>query len=172
MTNIILDPIAYKTLLDIPYRYERNNRKKTEKTFQKYMRQDKIRYDHMDSHGNFDHCSFFGKSVGAKERADGHKKNAVRENGQTKYVAEMQKLAEEHGHSFVVVIPPARADYMQYMPPCETVFKDLFSLKNVRILNYFGSPDFSDEDFGDMDHLNLQGALKLTGFIRKALNNK
>lgn len=172
MTNIFFDPIAYKILLDIPYRYERNDRKKTEKTFQKYMRSDKICYDHMDSRGNFDHCSFFGKNVDAKERADGHLKNAVRENGQTKYVAEMQNLAEKNGHSFVVVIPPARSDYMQHMPPCETVFKDLFSLKNVRTLNYFGSSDFSDEDFGDMDHLNLQGALKLTDFIHKALNNK
>lgn len=172
MTNIFLDPIAYKILLDIPYRYERNDRKKTEKTFQKYMRSDKICYDHTDSRGNFDHCSFFGKNIDAKERADGHLKNAVRENGQTKYVAEMQNLAEKNGHSFVVVIPPARSDYMQHMPPCETVFKDLFSLKNVRTLNYFGSSDFSDEDFGDMDHLNLQGALKLTDFIHKALNNK
>ncbi len=58
---------------------------------------------------------------------------------------------------------------MRRMPPCETVFKDLFALQNVRVLNYFGSPDFSDDDFGDMDHLNLQGALKLSGFVRDAL---
>ena len=67
---------------------------------------------------------------------------------------------------------PCAKTVRQNMLPCETVFKDLFSLKNVRTLNYFGSSDFSDEDFGDMDHLNLQGALKLTDFIHKALNNK
>lgn len=119
--------------------------------------------------GNFDHSSFLCKDADVKERVNDHLKNAARENSQIKYVVKMQKLAEERGRSFVVVIPPARSDYTRCIPPCETVFKDLFSLKNIPIFNYFGSSDFSDEDFGDMDHLNLRGALKLTGFIRNSL---
>ena len=172
MTNDREAPVIYKTLLDIPYRHpERNNYEKTEKAFLKYARSDKYYYDHMDARGNFDHSSFISSDIASdvEKRVIGHLKNNARENRQTKYVAEMRKLAEERGHTFAVVIPPARSDYMQRMPPRETVFKDLFALKDVRVLDYFGSPDFSDDDFGDMDHLNLQGALKLSGFIRDAL---
>jgi len=173
MTNDHIAPVLYKMILNIPYRYpERYNYKKIEKKLAKSL--SNILFDNtdacssFDARGNYDY-SVFCTNADAKERADGHLKNNARENRQTKYVAEMQKLAEERGHALVVVIPPARSDYMRYMPPCETVFKDLFALKNVRVLNYFGNPDFSDDDFGDTDHLNLQGALKLSGFIRDAL---
>ena len=41
--------------------------------------------------------------------------------------------------------------------------------KQVKILSFFGDERFSDSDFGDSDHLNGQGAQKLTAFIRDSM---
>ena len=82
----------------------------------------------------------------------------------------MAALAKAKGHDFYVVVPPFRSDYMALMPPFEETFKELLALDGVKILNFFGDENFSDGDFGDTDHLNKSGAMKLTRLIRDKIS--
>lgn len=80
------------------------------------------------------------------------------------------------GHDLFVVIPPFRSDYTKLLPPFEEVFAPLLSLTqkdaSIHLLDYFHDTDFADDDFGDTDHLNLQGAKKLTQKIRQAFRTR
>ncbi len=40
------------------------------------------------------------------------------------------------------------------------------------MLNFYDDPDFAAGDFGDMDHLNQNGAAKLTQKIKEKLHER
>lgn len=44
--------------------------------------------------------------------------------------------------------------------------KSLQSIPNVTVLDYFGSPRFSDDDFVDPTHLNIVGARKFSSMLK------
>ena len=98
-------------------------------------------------------------------------KNNRRNNNQTEYVKKAAELTRQKKHNLLIVIPPARSDYTKLLPPLEELFPDLLPLKNdIRILSFLNDGDFSDSDFCDTDHLNKNGAVKLTEKIRKYLS--
>lgn len=111
-----------------------------------------------------------------KNRVNGHMKNALRGNNQNFYLERMIKKAAEFGHRLYIVIPPVTEKYRALMPPFEEAFKPLeLSLektkgerKGVEVLNFYADTDFSVQDFNDFDHLNRQGAEKLTAKIQAA----
>ena len=86
----------------------------------------------------------------------------------------MINLANRKGHRFVVVIPPCRSDYTALCPPYDELFAELLGVlrrhHNVSLLSFWGDSSFVDSDFGDMDHLNRQGAEKLTAKINSQLH--
>ena len=45
--------------------------------------------------------------------------------------------------------------------------RELKGLPNVSLFDYYGSKEFSDSDFVDLDHLNIGGAKKLTAILVK-----
>jgi hypothetical protein len=75
------------------------------------------------------------------------------------------------GDEAVVVIPPARSDYVACCPPNGEMFETVYALvkryPDVRLLDLFRSPAFVDADFGDSDHLAPRGAAKLTELIER-----
>ena len=42
-------------------------------------------------------------------------------------------------------------------------------LSNVRVINYYGSDKFSDEDFSDPTHFNIEGARKFSIMLKKEI---
>ena len=42
--------------------------------------------------------------------------------------------------------------------------------KNIELISFLDDKDFTQADFGDTDHLTLNGAVKLTRKIRQQLN--
>lgn len=109
---------------------------------------------------------------GIKKVAEKHLKNALRNNNQTAFVEKLIRAAEADGVELLIVVPPASAEYLSYMPSDVNVFEALEKVtekyKDVPYLNCYRSEDFTKEDFADADHLNRQGAEKLTAKIRKA----
>lgn len=159
----------YKKVLGIPYRYDETELKKIEKKLH-----GRIYFMPRKTYGDMDKYRF--ESHNAEERVAGHLKNNRRQNNQTEYVEKCAALARLKGHDLFVVIPPFRSDYTKLLPPFEEVFAPLLSLTqkdaSIHLLDYFHDTDFADDDFGDTDHLNLQGAKKLTQKIRQAFRTR
>jgi lysophospholipase L1-like esterase len=42
-------------------------------------------------------------------------------------------------------------------------------LSNVRVINYYGSDKFSDGDFTDPTHFNIEGARKFSRMLKKEI---
>lgn len=72
----------------------------------------------------------------------------------------MAELINASGHNLVIAIPPLRSGYTELLPSSDILYKPLYeakatspSLANAPILNFHNSPLFTDDDFGDFDHL-------------------
>lgn len=113
---------------------------------------------------------FFDEAFGVENRAKMHLRENSRSSNQTKYVEKISSLAKKHKHKLTVVLSPAREDYKSFLPDSSELFKELNNLKGIDILNYYDDKDFTRDDFGDFDHLNQDGAKKLTQKIYKALH--
>lgn len=105
-----------------------------------------------------------GFDVSAEERTRTHLRENLRKPNQIRYVEEIvSRLTKSE---LIVVIPPARADYRALLPERKELFASLFELQNLRndfrIADFFEDCDFSDDDFADTDHLNKNGAFKLS----------
>ncbi len=101
-------------------------------------------------------------------------KNNKRPDSQNGFVIETARLAARKGHRFVIVIPPFRSDYRRCLPGFEEMFSELSKIvrqeKNIELISFLDDKDFTETDFGDTDHLTLNGAVKLTKKIRQYLN--
>ena len=122
--------------------------------------------------GNGDYAIVIKDNV--ERRVEGHLKNCFRGNGQTQYLGEMAKLASQRGDRFVVVIPPLREDYRKLLPPGDVVFGELQALTKenpcIEVASLLDDARFHDDDFNDMDHLNLQGAKKLARIVESFMH--
>ena len=72
------------------------------------------------------------------------------------------------------------------IPPCSTMFMDLFSgqdvlcqymkeldsISNVTVVNMLGDKRFSQDDFVDTTHLNIEGAYKFTTLLVELMDIK
>ena len=138
----------------------------------KYLRQHPLT-EVGDYRGENDYGWFFPSQMSVAERVASHLKNNRRQNGQTGYVGKMAELARIKGHRLVVVVPPFRSDYSALLPPFEETFAELLALvkqnPEIKLMSFVDDKDFVDADFGDMDHLNRQGATKLTAKILSAI---
>lgn len=104
----------------------------------------------------------------AKSRAEHHLKEHNREIKQDKWIVKLNNLAKQHNIELVVVIFPCRADYKSYLPSSDILFKDIYEIcKDIKIINFYGDKDFTDEDFYDTYHLNPQGAIKFTKKLKE-----
>lgn len=168
--------LFYKELYHIPYRFLPDNAFSIEKwQFDKFMRTFELSSDPSKKNGNCEKYTFFPATVSAEERVTGHLKNNKRKESQNNFISQAARLAAGKGHRFVIVIPPFRSDYCKCLPASEEMFSELLCImkqeKNIELINFINDPDFTDTDFGDTDHLTLDGALKLTKKIRDKLDN-
>ena len=128
-------------------------------------------FDVENYYGESLHVRDFTASLPAKEVVEKHMKANQRHNNQIQYFKDILGLAKRHKHNVFVVLPPLRQDYRQYLPSKEIVFKELLDVlkenKNVKLLDFMDLKNLNDDDFSDPDHLNSQGAAKLTREIKK-----
>ena len=164
---------SYKFIYGIPYRFLGICEKKGLKEAFSVL------IERMKNHPDFHYVGNLPDNISdmpplftdAERRAKDHLKSNKRNENQTVYVEKAIKLSCERGHRLYIVIPPARSDYRNCLPPFEELFAELLKLKNqVKILSFFEDEHFSDSDFWDTDHLNKQGSMKLTAFIRDMMD--
>ena len=90
-------------------------------------------------------------------------------DGENRFLA---LLGEFSPRKLYVVISPCSSRWNSLFKGREGLMKwirRLQDVKNVRVINYFDSMEFSDDDFADPTHLNLQGAKKLSTYVSRAL---
>ena len=170
-TSDALLHIPYEICFGIPARDElRGVSAKT-----KYLMEERTKYHYknqipdMTWRGNGDHHLDMSW-VDLDARIAGHLKHCRRDNHQTDYVGKMIELAKKRSDRFIVVLPPLRADYRSKLTEdSPTLFPELFNLvlkePTIELLDYHDSPEFSNGDFIDYDHLNAQSAKKLARMI-------
>ena len=165
--------LYYKYFWGIPLRYNTDDYFKYKwRMLGRYLRKHP-----MDAIGDYrgenEYKFFMSPTMSVEERVASHLKNNRRGNSQTEYVREMAELAEYREHKLVVVIPPFRSDFAALLPPFDEMFAELLALQagkpSIQILSFMGDKDFDDSDFGDTDHLNRQGAEKLTAKLMGSL---
>jgi hypothetical protein len=92
-----------------------------------------------------------------------------------KIIQNIISLAEQYNWNILFVTPPAHITYRKYLNLDQlnlTIEKitNLTNLsENAKYYNFIDSPEFSQEDFYDSDHLNAKGAKKFTFFINKII---
>lgn len=110
-------------------------------------------------------------TVDASQRVKTHIRENRREPNQLLWLEKLSYAIDRDGKHLFIVITPYRSDYKQVLG-AEKVFQKLFDIKfpnSTQILDFYNSPIFTDSDMGDTDHLNEQGAKKLTLEIKKML---
>lgn len=108
-----------------------------------------------------------------KQTALNHLKNNQRQVDQNIYLQNLCRQASERQQQVTVIIPPFVSLYKSVLPDEKEIFKTLYALAddnpNLKILSYYNSNAFSDDDFADYEHLNRQGAEKLTALIKSKI---
>ena len=114
----------------------------------------------------------FMDNIEVGSRVETHLRENIREPDQIIYLEKLSELISDDGRKLLVVIPPFRSDYKALLPSEEIVFKKIYGAKllSTEIVSYYNSPMFSDKDMGDTDHMNEQGAIKITNLIADLLN--
>lgn len=159
---------CYKLLFDIPYKTNKSY-KKIEKQFSKELLEPLTIPDYYLGYNNPQ--IFFSENFGVKNRVKTHLRENLRSNKQNDYINKIFELSKQANHNLTIIIPPARSDYKSNLPDSADLFKKLYIISNNRfnILNFYDNNDFLFEDFGDFDHLNCDGAEKLTKKINEYL---
>lgn len=112
---------------------------------------------------------FFPASNDLRHRCAKHLKHN-QSNAQHFFLEQMISTAIRQKHRLYVIITPCRSDYKSILPSSQQLFSSLYKIEHCKVLNYFDD-DFNDNDFGDTDHLNYQGAIKLSDKIRNEVYN-
>jgi hypothetical protein len=158
--------VSYKYFFNIPYQDNGYiNTFVENKIFKKCK---KLKSQEINSnYCGYEKKGYFGTNIITQDRVKSHLRENKREPDQLKWLKSLNDDIISDGRQLFVVIPPVRLDYKILLPPDSVLFRKLYdlNLKGAKILNFYNSEMFSDDDFGDSDHLKEQGAIKLTNEI-------
>lgn len=107
-----------------------------------------------------------------EQRVETHMRENLRGTGQNSYIEKFVEGTRLNGHSFSIVLFPARQAYKALLPAKDILFADMLRLAKqgrVRVVDFYDDSDFNDSDFHDFDHLNETGARKLTEKLKWVL---
>ncbi len=106
------------------------------------------------------------------DRVFKHLRHNRREPDQMTYCYQLLEETARNKQQIYFIIPPFTDEYKALLPSSDILFEKLYRIcenySHATILNYYHDPSFTQDDFWDENHLNLQGAEKLTALIRKA----
>lgn len=109
----------------------------------------------------------------ADERIKSHLRENRREPDQLIWLKKLADEIDRNRQHLYIVLPPYRSDYRKLLPEKEIIYEKLFSIhfpKSTTIVDFHDAKDFDDSDFGDTDHMNEQGAKKLTRELNNIIN--
>lgn len=161
--------VAYKYFFNVPYQVPKLIKRRFEKKILNKCKNLKL----SDANSNFygyERKTEFLIYQSANERAKSHLRENMREPDQLEWLIKLISSINKDDKEILIVIPPFRNDYKDLLPQSSIVFDKLFRLGHYMkydILNFYDSEFFIDNDFGDADHLNEQGAIKLTKMINE-----
>ena len=96
------------------------------------------------------------------------------ETKQNHFLQYILNAAQNNSQNVLIVLSPYRNDVRAKLPNSHDLYSDLLILtsryNNIEILNAYEDEEFVPDDFLDSDHLNYQGACKLTAKIREKLS--
>lgn len=108
-----------------------------------------------------------------KLTAQNHYKNNKRPIQESIYLENMLKEIQQKNQKLFIVIPPFSPVYKSVLPKEKEIFDEIYKMKqnnsNVDILSFYDSDIFSNEDFSDYEHLNENGAEKLSSLVRNLI---
>lgn len=165
--------VAYKYFFQVPYSHDGYINPKFEKKI--LLKCKKAIIPTVDlSYCGYEKKNQFQTGIINQERVRIHLRENMREPNQMNWLKSLLDLVNSDGRRLVVVIPPLRSDYKKILPSDSDLFMKLFNMESLglEILNFLHSDKFQDTDFGDTDHLNEGGAIKLTNEIHKIFENR
>ena len=164
--------VAYKYFFDVQYEKNQFIIPEYEKhIIKKCKRLSPREFDH--NYMGYDKKTLYNTNVKVQDRTRLHLRENKREPDQLKWLKNLGNLVKEDGRKLFIVFPPYRSDYKNLLPSDSILFEKILNLNldGVEILNYYNSEIFIDSDFGDTDHLNEDGSIKLTNEIMKVFKN-
>ena len=174
-TNEKYRMIVYNYFFNIPLPEEIN----LEKRYVKYLNKKCLEIDRNsgekidDNYWGYDKKSYY-MSASADLRVKTHLRENKREQDQLDWLIKLAEESNAKDIELYIVLPPFREDYKKLLPTKNELYEKLFRIKfpvKTRILDYHDSTLFEYSDFGDTDHLNENGAIKLTKDLEKTINN-
>lgn len=165
--------VAYKYFFNIPYAEEGMIKTRFEKYIIKKCNNLTIT-EWSEDYAGYDKKTYYGTNLSMKDRARTHLRENRREPNQLHWLKKLSEHINEDKRNLFVVIPPFRSDFKNELPPKSELFQKFYNLelKNTEFLDFYDSDLFTDADMGDTDHLNEQGAIKLTTEIRNYFNER
>lgn len=114
----------------------------------------------------------------AIQRAEGHYRLATKYGkAELAYLSKLKELCEKTKKSLLVVFPPARKDYKEVIDNLMgggDIFQSFYDEfgQDIPVLDLYHCDLFTDLDFGDIDHMNKQGAVKMAELIENYWEKK
>lgn len=158
----------FKFLFNIPYKYETDN--KLEYFYTQTYSYYKTNKENIDTNGYIEQKIFFDKNFPVEKRISTHLRENQRENNQLTYLNKIINICNQNNINLIIIIPPARQDYRNSLPNHNVLFEKLYKVENLPlVIDLYDDTNFEYLDFGDFDHLNKQGAIKLTNLIKEKI---
>lgn len=166
-TNEAYRAAFFRTIYKFPYRGPSNAElKEHERSCRYYLRSKRI--DIPINHWGYCPLEMNYMPVELAKRVHTHLRENRRENDIFDDFMFTLTDCLKRGIKLSVIIAPVQKGFHELLPSKKELFQRLYEVtKNtpVRVLEYFDSSLFLASDFSDSDHLNHQGATKLTNFI-------
>ncbi|WP_392565617.1 hypothetical protein RHO15_08500 [Utexia brackfieldae] len=106
-----------------------------------------------------------------ENRVQGHLRENRRLPNQIKNLLGLIKKCKTNGHELIIILPPARSEYKHLIEV--DIFNEIHQISqsyNLKIIDLFNYDLFTDDDFGDSDHVNINGANKLTNIAKNEIS--
>jgi|TARA_B110000211_G_C14082499_1_gene555231 hypothetical protein len=162
--------VAYKYFFDIPYQIEDQIDKKLERKI--IAKCQKLKNPHLSTgYFGYEAERDFITEISPEIRAKTHLRENQRHPNQLGWLQDLINQVRKDKKNLFIVIPPVKESYADCLPDKSILFRSLFllDLKNVEVIDFYGSPLFQDKHFGDPDHLNEIGAKRLSNELLSRL---
>ena len=163
--------IAYKYYFDIPYDDSFVESSKVEtKILNKCIDLKGKKNSSLNSYRGYIPKKGSHEIIPAALRAKTHMRENLRTPDQIEWLKRLVSAGESDGVKVLLVITPFRSDYKKHLPGSSEVFSKIYNNFNSDIiLDFYDSELFNDADLYDTDHLNSDGAKKLTKLLKEEL---
>lgn len=128
-----------------------------------------------DKNKNWNNLSTIEKEEAGRNRAETHNRSAKRESSLLENITYFQKFlhfCNNRSINVLLVVTPCTTYYLEHLnPEFKSVFYDVLDKTEgiLHLLDLADDTSFTDEDFNDTDHLNDNGAKKMTEKILRII---